>query len=104
MKIIQIPDISIPAREASPPVPPVAVQTPDFSRVEVLENIAKSILQKIQSLEERMKAFESSPTPAPTDPAGEDKFSIRPSPVTFDADAVKKGLLTKMWKYLNDAE
>ena len=68
---------------------------PDLGRLDALEKIAKSILQKLQALEERMEAVEEERSrPA----------SVRePSPAAaLDPDAVKKGLMAKMWKYLND--
>jgi hypothetical protein len=111
VRILQIPDSSIPA--------------PDLGRVEMLEKIAKSILQRIEDIEERIKALEQTPTettpllssrertevrdglppsPEPTYP------SSQPSPlkgegalqITLDGNALKKDLFAKMWKYLND--
>jgi len=65
---------------------------PDLGRLEALEKIAKSILQRLQALEERLEPVK--PAAKATPPSL--------SAVTLDTEAVKKGLLTKMWKYLND--
>ncbi len=72
-----------------------------------LEKITASILQKLQTLDERMSDLEKAPqapvtasAPAPA-PAPE----ATPTPrleIHVDAEAVKKNLLAKMWTYLND--
>ena len=85
---------------------------PNLERVTSLENIATSILEKLESIEKRIKALEvARPTADPpnvahyvsSNPAPQTPHTVEPHPsVMLDADAVKKGLLTKMWKYLND--
>ena len=77
---------------------------PEFSndpeRLETLEKIASTILQRIQALEKRIDALEAAPSAPPIviTPV------VEPAPlpqVAIDADALKKGLLTPMWKHLN---
>ena len=108
MRILNIPEITIPATEARVPAPS-APQAPslDPQRVDVLENVAKSVLEKIQALEERIRELEQMqkspipspiPTPAPEPPA----VAIPLAVVNVDSGAVKKNLMDKMWKYLND--
>ena len=87
MRILNSPDLHVPTTAD-------ATASLDVKRVEVLENIVKSILQKLQAIEERIEAIESSPVPTPVS-------LPTPTPVTLDTEAVKKGL-TKMWNYLND--
>jgi len=73
--------------------------------VEALEKFAKSILERLQLLEERIDTLDQAPrsTMKPSSPTetlgdgGHNKSSI-----SIDTEAVKKGLLSKMWKYLND--
>ena len=65
---------------------------PDPGRLDALENIVKSILQRLQALEEHQESAQQTVTEAPP--------SL--SAAALDTEAVKKGLLTKMWKYLND--
>jgi hypothetical protein len=117
MRIVQGADT--PAASAAPAAGPAAA--PDIGRVDALEKIAKSILQRLQSLEEKVEAQEKalnsfvsessvSPSPedvplplAPAPPAG--CFSAAPPAAytaSLDTEAVKKGLLSKMWKHLND--
>jgi hypothetical protein len=83
-----------------------ALPAPDMGRVEALEKIAKTILQKLQMLEERVAAAEKEPAPTRLAPVSA-ALSLPVTPITpiasLNSDAVKKGLLTKMWKYLNDA-
>ena len=117
MKILNIPDSS--AAPASPGAP--AASSAELERVEALEHVAKSIFQKLQAIEERIKILEETPKktsfPAatggepiendgpPTKKLGGDRQvqPRTPDDVShFDADTVRKGLLTKMWKYLND--
>ena len=52
------------------------------------------LLDKMASLEERLRVLEQSQKPQ--------KSSAPLALVTLDADAFKKALLTKMWKYLHD--
>jgi len=101
MKIIQGTDTPKPF--AGSPAGPCAA--PDLGRLDALEKIAKSILQKLQALEERVETVEKA-RPAPVyarDPAP-GLSSTPPAPLTamLDTEAVKKGLLAKMWKHLND--
>jgi len=96
MRILHSPD-------ASAAEPNNALSSLDVKRVEILENIAKSILQKLQTIEERIDALESSSIPqslseSPKMAKGTSSIAV---PVTLDPEAVKKGL-NKMWKYLND--
>jgi len=88
---------------AAPPPPATLLETFDAGRVDTLEKIVSTLLQRLQSVEERIKALESEPAARP-------EISEVPAPspapsasiVTFDSDAMKKNLLDKMWKYLND--
>jgi uncharacterized membrane protein len=111
MRIVQGPDI------------PASSAAPDLGRVEALEKIVKSILQRLLSLEEKIDAQEKAsnstapspetslsfsqeqipPAPAPA-PSAPSFTAATPAPETaaLDTEAVKKGLLSKMWKYLND--
>ncbi len=73
MRILRIPDPSTPA--------------PEGLRLEPL-------LDKLEGIEERLRALEQSQKPQ--------KPSIPLAKVTLDADVIKKALLTKMWKYLHD--
>jgi hypothetical protein len=98
MRILQVPNASVPHLE----------------RIESLENIAKSILTKLESIEERIRTLEDARQKAvspavspvvPSTPAPQTPETVPPQPpLTLDAEAVKKGLLTKMWKYLNDEQ
>jgi len=90
-----------------------------------LERITKSILERLQALEEKIENLESlqqrnanstSSSPAvvgggpiatvnnndgsPTKALGDDVR--KKTHLSLDSEAVKKGLLAKMWKYLND--
>jgi hypothetical protein len=104
MKIIQGTGVPRPSTEAQ--TPPTAHAPEGWpGRLEALEKIVKSILQKLQALEERVEAVEKAPiAPAPVPEAAPvpSLKSPLPSTATLDSDAVKKGLLAKMWKYLND--
>src|SRR5580692_8911437 len=102
MRILNIPEITIPANAATPAVPAL-----DPERVVALENVAKSVLEKIQALEERVRALEQTqktplPNPAPSPKPALPSTPIRLEAVNVDAEAVKEQLLKKMWKYLND--
>jgi hypothetical protein len=70
----------------------------DLGRVDALEKIVKSILQRLLSLEEKMEVRKKAPNSAT--PAPETSFSS--STASLDTEVIKKGLLSKMWKYLND--
>jgi hypothetical protein len=109
MKIINIPGV--------PELPPVTSErvanAEDSGRLESLEKIAKSILEKMQGIEERIKVLEEVPKnssfPAVTsgESASQDRLPTKTlggdaGTITLDPDAVKKNLLNKMWKYLND--
>jgi hypothetical protein len=83
MKIIPTPTDSSPSLDL----------TEVSERLEALEKMTKSILQRIQTIEERLsEANHPSSLPSPLKGEG----------VRLDTDALKKGLLTKMWKHLND--
>ena len=108
MKILHIPDNANPT--AGVPTPAPAASGFETERVESLEHVAKSILEKIQAMEERIKLLESTSSPAvvsggsmdsPPVAAGNDAKE-KPPAISFDADSMKKNLLAKMWKHLND--
>jgi len=91
---------------------PASAPAPDLSRLEALEKIAASILQRLQTLEERVDALEAVPAHPPK-PASTAAPVIRQetpaAPVSvsasaLNAEAVRKGLLTRMWKYLHDEQ
>jgi hypothetical protein len=69
---------------------------PGSDRLDALEKAVHSILEKIQRLEEKMAAPAPSPEAPPPAP-----IPAVPA-VALDVEAVKKGLLTKMWKHLNN--
>lgn len=131
MRILHIPDIAVPgAAAASSPAPasvPVPAAEPQVTKeqMESLENIARSLLAKLEDVESRLAALEAAPKQAPAPvaaapapilsaiPASAPVSSPAPvsapppvsaTPIPLDVDAVKKGLLTKMWKYMNDDE
>jgi hypothetical protein len=86
---------------------PECAEPKDTGRLEILEKMASSILKRIQDIEERIKALESPQTDAPkSKPEIQNAVPAAPptseAVVRLDADAVKKNLLDKMWKYLND--
>jgi len=83
----------------------------DLERIAALEQAAQSLQDKIRGLESRLQKVETippavssvtSPTPAPAGVPIPQR--LPPTEVTWDAEAVKKNLLAKMWKYLNDDE
>jgi hypothetical protein len=83
----------------------------DLERVAVLERMVQSIREKMRNLEERFQTFERVPkTVEPAvKPATAPVLELRPvrpplPEATLDAEAFKKNLLAKMWKYLNDDE
>ena len=112
MRILHIPEITVPATAAAP-VP--SSPSIDPERVDVLESVAKSVLEKIQALEERVRALEqiqTAPAPAPA-PDPTPVSSPKPEPpimrtpqvsVIVDAQVVNKNLMEKMWKYLNNEQ
>jgi hypothetical protein len=85
---------------ATPSIIPIAlpVESPDQVRLDTIEEINATLLQRIQRLEERLAALEAAPKTeaAPIPPI------VPTVGVTVDAEALKKGLLDKMWKHLND--
>lgn len=99
MRIVQGSNASLPSPGSGNP--PAATHP---VRLDALEKIAQSILERIQKLEEKIDALDqakekpdsSSPPPEPAT-----QVSAVPAP-TIDLEAVKKGLLSKMWKHLND--
>lgn len=122
MRILHIPDIAVPgAASASTPAPvsvPVPAAEPQVTKeqMESLENIARALLAKLDDVEARLAALEAAPKaiPAPV-PALTAVTPVPPpitivsppvsaTPIPLDVDAVKKGLLSKMWKYMNDDE
>ena len=96
MRILQNSDSSNPSSAPNP------------DRLEALENIVKVALQRLQGLTERIDALEEAPKTAVPARAPEPS-TVRP-PFTFspaetaalNTDTLKKGLLSKMWKYMND--
>ena len=81
-----------------------SAQGEEMGRLEALERMVKSIFEKLQTFEERLETLERKPKGAndgsPTKAFGDD--DIKRTPVTLNMDAMKKGLLAKMWKHLND--
>src|SRR5262249_46777731 len=80
------------AASAPAPAPaPPSVPAPDLSRVEALESIAKSILQKIQAAEERLDALEAMPkTSSPAVTGGGPLPEIRRTPPKAPRGGVQK--------------
>ncbi len=115
MRILNIPEIEVAGAEASQPAPQAAPPV-DQERMDSLENIAKSILKKLDNMEERIEALEKArmavvpmakpqAAPAPVAPApAVEKTPAAKTPITLNTDAVKKNLLDKMWKYMNNDE
>ena len=143
MRILRIPEI-----DTAPAASARAGPSIEQERLESLENIAKSLLQRLEEIETRLVALEKAPRvlsvapasePSPTllplsqeppapwnglsqpfplvtvsEPPASERLSAQnpddtpapapaPSaPIAIDPEAVKKGLLTKMWKYMND--
>src|ERR1051326_586502 len=100
MKILQIPETEKAGPASAAPSAPA--QSSDYSRVEAVEEIAKSILQRIHAIEERIKALEQPPVqvtslPLPSRETSEVRESL--PPITMDASVLKKDLFAKMWKY-----
>ena len=90
MRIISAPVVS--------PIDSPSAPAADVERVTALERIVQSLQEKILALEGRLHRQESAPPPIPASTPRR----ISPGEVTWDAEAVKKNLLAKMWKYLND--
>jgi len=95
----------------------------DLGQVDALEKIVKSILQRLLSLEEKVEILESrqqrianSTSSLPAVAGGPVSYDLkavgttktlgddvlRTPPLELNTEAIKKGLLCKMWKYLND--
>ena len=95
----------------------------DAERVDSLETKVKSIQHKLENIEKRMRTMEEAqaaatveavarmvevPEPAPVAPLA--PAPVAPPPpvmsvrVSINTEAVKKGLMDKMWKYLNDEQ
>ena len=104
MRILHSPDVSavtaaLPLRQ-NPAVP-----------AESWERLVDALREKIRGLEERLQALEQAPKrmppaiePAPTLASPPHAARLPHPELTLDAEAFKKNLLTKMWKYLNDDE
>lgn len=96
MRILHIPDQ--PSAEPAVAAPPPVFDT---ERVAALERFIRSLQEKIRDLEERLRSLETAPQQeAPIAPPMRPRMPI--AEVTWDADSVKKNLLARMWKYLND--
>ena len=105
----------------------------DAERMEAFEKITSTILHRLQAIEDRIKALEETkkvkppvimemappaPTIAPTPEPAQAQAQSQPQPQvvvqpfsvpiafqgSLDAEAIRKGLLTKMWKYLNEKQ
>ena len=124
MKILQIPDCTFSRSAGAAPTAP----EPDLWRMQALDHITQSILQRVHAIEERINILEKRPTtpvspkpeaPSPTSvtavtglrapdlepatpPAGVSRMTPQAAAVTMSTDALKKDLFSKMWKYLND--
>ncbi len=114
----------VPAAPAKPaPIEIIPVSSAEKEQLESLENVAKALMKKLEVVEARLEVLEAAsvtvPVPASV-PASASAAEVplpavvleavsaaEPaapvlSPVSMDVEAVKKGLLTKMWKYMND--
>jgi hypothetical protein len=108
MRILTVPEQ--PAAP-SPNVPSTVAPAFDVTRVAALERIVQSFREKILALEERLQTLERAPQSRPVAmeparaPVPAPRVAHVPIPeLALDAEAFKKNLLTKMWKYLNDDE
>ncbi len=108
MRILNTPAPAVPPTGGSPQLGTPAF---DVERVSALERVVQSFREKIRDLEERLHVFEAAPKA--TEPAFKPATTPAPAPrptrsplpeVALDAEAFKKNLLPKMWKYLNDDE
>ena len=105
MRILRNPDAAHPPSTTAGPAPAPA---PNVNRLEALENIVKAALQRLQGLEERIDALGEAPkgmAPAgtPEPPAVRSSSTLSETETeALSTDALKKGLLSKMWKYMND--
>ncbi len=129
MRILPIPEISVPASDQVP-LPSAATPAPqapssvDRKRLQSLEQIAEHISEKLESMEARMSILEKSqpllsqanppvpPAPAQSAPERPAPLATAPAEATpiakttlsLNTEAVKKNLLAKMWKYMNDEQ
>ena|SRR5258708_5810632 len=108
MKILRTIEDSMPS-EAATPVPFPAA---DLGRMDALEKILKNLLQRMQHFENRLDALEVtskiSPVMASVTPSSTSNEPVagsipEPAGLAVNTEALRKGLLTKMWKYLQDA-
>jgi hypothetical protein len=80
----------------------------DPERLDALEKVATTILQRIQVLEKRIETLEAAPqtteaSPLMTpEPAPIAPTTTPPADIRIDPAALKKDLLSKMWTYLNE--
>jgi len=110
MKILQGSEVPVPFHEAVSAPARVSLDSQDQERLDNLEKIAATLLQRIQNIERKMDVQEvvpkAPPTTQPGSPASGSGKSLSPTTlsaeVSVDSEALRKGLLTKMWKYLND--
>ena len=76
----------------------------DPERVAALERTVQALRTKIQDMKARLQTLENAPVRKAIPQASASTAAARPvteaSPL--NADAIKKNLLAKMWKYLND--
>ena len=103
-----LPSIEIKAA-AETPASSVPVQAQDAGRFDALERLAKAIAQRLHALEQKVDNLQT-----PAHPAGAAAPILRAveapsSPpalakIMVDPEALKRGLLDKMWKYLNDGQ
>jgi hypothetical protein len=112
MRILHSPEMNVPAAASAPihfpEITPAAVPAIDQERMDSLEQIAKALLQRLAQVEERLSSLEAQRAEKPSLPERKSE-PAPPAPVTIpplivDAEALKKGLLTKMWKYMNDEQ
>jgi len=97
MKILQT-DVHVNDR----PVSAGGAAPVDDERIGTLEKVAKSILQKMQDFDERLRAIEKSDPVIPKEIPTPIKFAAPAAGTSMDSAVLKKNLLSKMWKYLND--
>lgn len=79
-------------------------------QMESLENIARSLLTKLEHVEERLRALENAAPKAAAPPlAGAPAQVTAPAPapvavkpIAVDVESARKELFSRMWKYMND--